>query len=141
MDKERYSVTFEDTLDDTLGICLECGEANYEIKHTDRACECGFCGEMQVYGIKLAIVSKAVDIAGIWERFRDDSELASLGNGLVTLRVRPVAVGDATRWMYQCNDIESKEVFATKDDAKVFCVSLVLQLLDLAAAKLAFVAH
>lgn len=133
----RYSVSFEDSIDDTLGICRKCGEVNAGYQPDARACECECCGAMQVYGIKQAIVSGFVYIADIWDTFGNECECASLGNGLVSLRVWSTSVEGATRWMYECNGLRSKEVFATKDDAKAFCVSLARQLLDLALLKLA----
>ena len=44
---------------------------------------------------------------------------------IVNMRVRPIrgVKETQTRWVFDCNDITSAPIYATKDDAKQACVS------------------
>lgn len=54
--KQIYTVSEDDALDGTKGICLACGEIQDGVEPDARGYECDCCEKRRVYGIEEALM-------------------------------------------------------------------------------------
>ena len=70
----------------------------------------------------------------VWQDAGYGSEQATIGSGLVKMRVRPIRGVDPVRWVYDCNDKTSPPIYSNSDDAKSACVGYAKRCLNEALA-------